>query len=207
MGAYMKTTRKAAPLAAALITFGSLAGVAEGAVLTFDEEILNFSDYQGFTFSGGFSRLHTPSYFTQDTGYVRGNISPDYTAFTAGSGATVALVEGGIFDFDGMHITAAWQNGLTVNIEGFLSGSSLYSQQFIIDDDSPTYTNSNFMGIDRLQISTIGGLDAGTPGNGNHVAIDNFTVNSSVAGVPEPSSALLLGLGALGVVSRRKRTA
>ena len=41
-------------------------------------------------------------------------------------------------------------------------------------------------------------------GPGNNIGIDNLVFNGTV--IPEPSAALLLGLGALGLVARRRRT-
>lgn len=183
-------------------------GAANATAITFDESAGVFSDGYGGLDWSGFGRVHTPTYFTQDTGYVRGNISPEYTAFTSsssGAPATVSIASG-TFDFTGAYITAAWQNDLTVYIDGLLSGSTLFSQVFTINDDAPIFTNSNFLGIDTLNIYTFSGVDAGTPGGGKHVAIDNFTINESVS-VPEPASIALLGLGLAGIgFSRKKKT-
>jgi hypothetical protein len=77
----------------------------------------------------------------------------------------------------------------------------------VIDDDFPTFTASNFLGINRLEIFTISGTDAGR--GGEFVAIDDFTINEFVAAVPEPSSLAVFGIGAcaagLGAARRRRR--
>lgn len=181
-------------------------GAANSTVITFDETTGVFSSGYGGLDWIGFNRVHAPTYHVQDTGYVRGNISAEYTAYTSGSSSSPSTVSvgSGTFDFIGMYITAAWQNDLAVYIEGYLTGSTLFSQVFTINDDGPIFTNSNFIGIDTLRIYTVAGVDAGTPGSGKYVAIDNFTINESIS-VPEPASIALLGLGLVGIGFTRKK--
>lgn len=191
--------------AAAVTASAALAGLIShpvgAAVITFDEPsgVLT-PGYGGLNWSNIGRTLYTSSALL-DSGYHRGNVSPDYVAYNSyGNDATVSIASG-TFDFNGMYVTAAWDHGLTVNLEGLLAGTVIHSQTLVIDDDAPTYTNSNFTGIDTLRISTIAGTDAGTSGAGKQIAIDNLTINQ----VPEPSSSALLSIGVMSVILRRKR--
>lgn len=49
-----------------------------------------------------------------------------------------------------------------------------------------------------------GGDFAGNDETGNHTAIDNLSINGTLSAVPEPSSALLAGLGLLAMLRRRR---
>jgi hypothetical protein len=49
-----------------------------------------------------------------------------------------------------------------------------------------------------------GGDFLGTDETGNHTAIDNLSINGTFAAVPEPSAALLGGLGLLALLRRRR---
>ena len=50
-----------------------------------------------------------------------------------------------------------------------------------------------------------GGDFAGTDETGNHTAIDNLSIIGTVSAVPEPSSALLAGLGLLAMLRRQRK--
>ena len=49
-----------------------------------------------------------------------------------------------------------------------------------------------------------GGDFLGLDESGNHTAIDNLSINGTFTAVPEPSAALLGGLGLLALLRRRR---
>jgi hypothetical protein len=190
---------KARSVIAAITLTGSLFTGAHAAV------IVNFSDNGGdidITWSGTFevleSSLNGPSNNAQQltTNFFRSlnaggdqydnNITVESTWST--TAASVVRVSG-------------------TNFGVFTNGSSLdriyLNNAFIDNGATRTYTVGGQAQISGNTISDLGitsGLKVTEDTTGDTVSV---TLNA----VPEPSSAILLGLGALGFVSRRKRTA
>lgn len=191
-----RLTKFAAILASAF----AFASAANATVITFDTSTSVSSS--GLQFSQAY-RLQCSNYFTQDTGYCRGLASGDFTAFFYGT-TTVTKSGGGLFDFNGSYLTAAWNNNLNLDVKGYKNNVLVYTQSKVISDDFATYFAFNYAGIDRLTMTGYGGVDAGTPGGGEHVAMDNFRFNEAMA-VPEPGSLALLGLGIAGLALARRR--
>ncbi|MBD2576447.1 PEP-CTERM sorting domain-containing protein [Oscillatoria sp. FACHB-1406] len=177
------------------------------AVLTFDDvsttanaELIT-SNYGGFNWNnfGVVNINHAPQ-----SGYNKGTVSGSYTTYNAwGNPASLSSLN--LFDFNGAYLTAAWNNGLSVVVEGLKNGISLYSKTVVVDTTSPTWFDFNFFGVDQLKFSSYGGINPGLGGSGTHFAMDNFTFNEKKS-VPEPASTLgLLALGAMGAGSMLKR--
>ncbi|MGK7902048.1 MAG: PEP-CTERM sorting domain-containing protein [Hormoscilla sp.] len=135
------------------------------------------------------------------SGYDNGTVSGDYVAYTpwvqVGSNSRYLM------DFKGVYLTAAWNDGLNIKVEGLLDGELKYSQTVVVDTDEPTWFEFNFEHIDYLKFTSFGGMQAdGLEGNGTQFVMDNFTYTS----LPEPGSVLgLVTLGALGAGSALKR--
>jgi hypothetical protein len=88
----------------------------------------------------------------------------------------------------------------TVNITDFISGLTAGSPLV-------TATFSSAMTLSdpgAYTLSIRGGDFLGTNEFGNHTAIDNLSINGTFAAVPEPSAALLGGLGLLALLRRRR---
>ncbi|MHC5598405.1 MAG: PEP-CTERM sorting domain-containing protein [Nostoc sp.] len=189
------------------------AGQAQGLVLTFDD--LGASDDHGNPIPNGYGGLNwdnfyyltTPTYGTNPSGYQNGTVSSPNVAFNAfGNPATASTVSigGGEFNFNSAYLTAAWNNGLNILVEGFLGGITKYATTVTVDSTSPTQFNFDFLGIDSLKFTSFGGVDAGYEGSGTHLVLDNFTYNSET--VPEPTTILgLLTVGSFGVALSRKQ--
>ena len=190
---------KVATLAAILFTFGSLAGGANAAILvTISDDGTDLT----MTATGSYD-------FSGVTNYVGGELPV--------IAAVAPQAAGGIY---GWYTTNATRNYI-VNYSGSLTGSS-----GVFSPDSVTTTNPFYFSTDASTISFMD--DAFTRGSVNETAVFNGVTLASlgmVAGesvivtwgddsatiqtiqtIPEPSSTLLLGLGALGILARRKRT-
>lgn len=150
----------------------AVSGADEGTVLGFDDITYIGNGYGGLNWSG-FNLLNSQTYSLQDSGYVRGTASPDNVAFVYGAG-TVSGQNGDEFDFIGATLTAAWNVDLNVDIIAYRDGVQTHSQTIVISDDFGTDFVFNWQNVDQVTFSPYGGTDAGTPGGGTHLVVDNF---------------------------------
>jgi subtilisin family serine protease len=145
-------------------------GSTSGTTLTFDD-IGNIgvsapipSNYAGLNWSSDFYYLNSSSY--PNTGYDYGTISGNYVAFNAF--ANPVSVSGDVFDFNSAYLTAAWKDDLDVEVTGYFNNVEKYSQTIEIDQTAPTLFEFDFTDIDRLDFTSLGGLDG-------HFALDDAT--------------------------------
>jgi hypothetical protein len=197
---------KVATLAATLITFGSLAGGANAAVI-FSQNgnditlgITNESYTMTGTANSGWMSVAIFDVFST----LGESLNSQSTAFTAtvsinGGAPTGVAAWGGwqyrtgaqtILDSNDAGLmldvgSLSWNIGDTFLINGSVTMDSTLNSDIILPDLYPT---NNISGL-----VTSAGLQSDT-----HAV--------SPASIPEPSSALLLGLGSLGLTVRRKRS-
>ena len=172
-----------------LITFDDLV------LQTYGEPIPN--RYAGLEWDN-FGVLDPQSYPGDPVGYLNGMVSPRHVAFPAYVGSFDGPTTGGfrlsgnVFDLNSAYLTAAWNDGLQVEVLGFVSGELTYSSAFTLDTTGPTLVNFNYLGIDTVKFSSQGGIPHGNPGGGGFgMVIDNLVVT-----IPEPSSISLFLFGA-----------
>ena len=79
-----------------------------------------------------------------DHGYNNGVVSGNYVAMNDyGLTATVSH-ESGLFDFNGVYLTATWNDGLNITAAGELNGVEIYSRTVTVDTTSPTWFDFSF---------------------------------------------------------------
>ncbi len=197
----LATLMAPSPSLATVLTFDDLAPLSTSV----DSPVPN--GYGGLNWSN-VSYLRSSIYGGGDTGYKGGTVSGEYVAFN--SFTSFATISGAVFNVDSAYLAAAWNNGLTVTVQGFLSNVLLFSQTVsnLNYSQTPgataTLVNLNFAGIDKLTFSSFGGTDASAQdvGSGTHFVMDNIAFTL----VPEPGTFALVGLGLAGLGWIRRRT-
>jgi hypothetical protein len=96
-------------------------------------------------------------------------------------------------NFLGAYLTGLWRSNLNIEVQGFRAGSLVYDQTVVASATNATFFPLNYMNIDRVKFSSLGGENAGFGGDGPQYTMDNFTFEV----VPEPSALLLTCVGAL----------
>lgn len=203
---------KLVTLAATLITFGSLAGGANAAV------ILNiFNDGTKVTISSSGGTVDLSGMTLTDGGIGFGNELFHGTFGLVG-------VEGSDRGDSTSIGNLAYFNGFTRGNDSNTSGSFSSGDQTIAireiggapggGDDTlffPTGWTAGINTLNAFRFTTTSDTDVTSLGYTNNssavwTATSGDTVTILVGSIPEPSSAILMGLGALGFVVRRRRT-
>ncbi len=181
-------------------------GISQGYVLTFDDIstsdsglIFDSYNYGGFDWlppSTGWAFYYMKSSVFPDSGFANGIVSGNYVAFpsTYDPAGIGGLISSDSFTFNGAYFTAAWRDGLNIQVDGYLEEEIVYTTTIVVGTTSPTWFNFNYAGIDEIRFVASGGTHhEGYEYDNTHFAIDNFTY------VPEPTTLLLLTLGAFGI--------
>lgn len=183
------------------------AGIALAASVGANAAVLDFESGLGGGFSwSNFDTLNGSS--IPGSGYKNGAVSGSYVAFNRfANPATLSSFSS--FVFNGAYFAGAWNNGLSITVNGFLGGVQTLSETFQVNTGSPLWKAFGW-NVDRLTFSSFGGTpQPGLGGSGAHFAMDNFTYNEVLSPVPEPETYAMLavGLGLMGAFARRRKQA
>jgi hypothetical protein len=192
---------------ALLLAFWSMAASAQ--VITFDD----LTDYgSGSWISNGyaglnwdnFGVLNAPAYST-NSGYQNGVVSGTNVAFNSGGNQAITS-SGSTFTFESAYFAAAWNDGLAVLVQGYNGASLIDSISFLVNTSGPLLQTFNWNGIDKVVFSSSGGtknINFDANYGGTMFAMDNMTISP----VPEPETyaMLLVGLGLIGFMARRRK--
>ena len=176
---------------AQIITFDNLSDGGSGTLIA--------NGYEGFNWNNFYV---INSLLAVNSGYAVANVSGANAAYN-GFGSPASISSATLFNVNSVYITAAWNDGLSVQLEGYNGASLLYTTTVNPSATSPTLFTLNYTGITSLDFISSGGtLHPGYSGDGEQFAIDNLSLSST----PEPSTwAMLLGgLGLLAFWHRRK---
>ena len=206
--------RRAAAIAAALL----LASGSHAALITFDDLdpiALSPVHYHLADIPDGYADLvwqnmgvidMSAANAPHDSGYGPGTISPNNVAFN-NIGTAAGFSSTSRFTLESAYFTAAWNDGLQVDAQGFSDGVLLFSTSFTLDTTKPSLITFNWSNIDSVTLFSHDGTPVSTiGGSGTHFALDNL----SISAVPEVDSSLMttLGLFAIGgLVLKRGRSA
>ena len=155
---------------AVFLVLVTVAGRAEGRVLTFDDVRVGWgSIWDGY---GGFDWdvFQVCQRSEGDTrGYSTGVVSGEYAAWN--DGGMTATLNDGAFDFYGAYFSAAWSYDLDITVVGYRDGMWQYSKTVEgASRSGPTWVDFGWEGVDELVFSTPGGL-------GYQFVMDDFTID------------------------------
>jgi hypothetical protein len=146
----------------------------------------------------------------QGNGFVNGLVSGSWVLFNGG-GSDVwfeklnAAAQN--FNFDSAYMSAAWYNGLTVDIKGYRNGVVVNSTTTGPLSFNDSLQSFNWTNLDKVsfQSNQSSGVVIDNQSTYNHAFVMD---NLSISAVPEPESyaMLLVGLGLIGGIARRRKS-
>lgn len=135
-------------------------------------------------------------------GYVYGMVSAPNVGFNM-SGTPASITASSLFDLDSAYLAAAWNNGLQVEVQGLVGATLIYDNTYTVNATGSTLVNFNYLGVNKVNFISSGGVSAGYIGAGTQFVMDNLTVTE----VPEPDSIglLMFGTFVIGLAGFRNR--
>lgn len=139
-------------------------------------------------------------------GYCASVTSGGWSAYNF-SGENAAVSSGTTFDFDGVNLTAAFHDNLSVNVKGYQSGQLIHDQTVGVNTVNAQWFDFDFNGIDTLVFSSFGpDVNNQASAEGSNFAMDDFSFRQSAVSVPEPSSFLIMAAGMALLAGFRRQT-
>ena len=131
------------------------------------------------------------------SGFQNGVTSGMNDAFD-GSGDASQISAGGKFDLNSAWLTAAWNDGLQVEVQGFLGGAMVYDNTYTLNATTPALITFNYLGVDTVNFISSGGVNHGYDGSGTQFVMDDLIVV-----VPEPGVVTIMVIGLLSFILAR----
>jgi hypothetical protein len=190
---------------AALFTFGGTAFP--------QSELLTFDDLSGpeDPIPNGYGGLQWDQFFSYNTiveavygldGEINGVVSPPNVAFN--QGGVPASISGGPFNLISGYLMGVWNDGLQVEVQGFVGATLTYDKTYTVGTQGSTLINFGYLGVDKVEFISSGGVPHGFPeGSGFQFGMDDLDITGSI---PEPSPLALAGLGLVGILVVRRHT-
>ena len=103
-------------------------------------------------------------------GYRTGVVSSPNVAFNL-FGNAASISSASAFDLKSTYLTAAFVNGLQIEVQGFVGATLTYDNSYCINTTGPTLIHFNYMGVDQVRF---------IPFPGSQFVMDNLTVTIPV---------------------------
>jgi len=173
---------------------------------------INFDDIASFApVPDGYAGLNWSAIWVHEAdfaGYATGVVSSPHVAYVIpGGGSFSTPVGGSTFGLESLFVTAAWRDGMTVTITGYLGGLLKDTFSTTVDTSGPTLINLNWSDIDTVAFDASGGtIHPGFFPNepATQIVLDDIVVTPLPAALP-------LFAGGAGVIGffgwRRKKHA
>jgi hypothetical protein len=135
--------------------------------------------------------------------YPNALVSGNWVAYDGGANppAQISLSEG-TFNLNSVYMTAAWNDGLQVEVQGFVGAKLAYDNSYTLNTSGPTLLTLDYRGVSMVNFIPSGGIPnpvyASGGGGGENFAVDNLNITV----VPEPSAVSLVGLAAMLMLCR-----
>ncbi|MGH7952023.1 MAG: PEP-CTERM sorting domain-containing protein [Limisphaerales bacterium] len=181
---------------------------AQGELLTFDEPPNVYGGTGAITNGYGGLQWQYFNYLDAvNTGSGRnGMVSSNYIAFNFDGDPAQISDNDGLFNLSSAYLTGAWNDGLQVEVQGFVGGTLTYDNTYTVNTAGPILINFDYLGVDGVNFISFGGTHNPSFGEfGEEFLMDNLTVTL----VPEPSAIAIGSLALFSVVVTilRKRQA
>ena len=211
---------KIVALGVSLCLMGLISDAGAATLITFDD----LSASGGTPISNGYMGLDWDNFGALNTqtmvisgypnGYANGVVSLNNVAFNYNSNPANFSDSSTPFALNSLYLTAAWNDGLSVEIDGYHDGILLDTTTLTLDTSGPTLFTLDWSGLDEVLFTASGGTpNANFPGTGfggTWFALDNLqvTFDAPVATPLPPTLPLfasgLFVLGLLGSSWKRK---
>jgi hypothetical protein len=109
--------------------------------------------------------------------YPTAVVSPKNIALN-GFGAPASLFNPSLISVGSFYITAAWNDGLHVDMQGLRNGTIVYQASVVASTASPMLVHLNWHGADEVDFQSYGGIPIGS-GPGTHFVLDDLTVSAA----------------------------
>jgi hypothetical protein len=147
--------------------------------------------YQGFNWNG-FSTIEPSVFIPGGSGYQNGVVSGSIVAYNQ-NGNFASFSSATPFTLNSAFLTGAWNDGLTVLVQGFedTNSTASFAQSVVVGTSSPSFFTNNFTGlINRVTFTSSGGSPNSAFASkgfvGTQFALDNLTVNAPIDPTPDP---------------------
>jgi len=180
-------------------------------------DLFTFDDlpdsFPGYAIPNGYGGLDWGNFYELDganinsfygvsaSGYANGVVSANNVAFN-NFGNTAITSAATPFNLVSGYFTGAFNNNLTLSVQGYNGGSLIYSQTYTLNATSSQFITLGMNNITEVDFSSYGGYNAGLNyGSGTQFVMDNLTVIPT----PEPSALALAGVSWLLLLFRWQR--
>ncbi|HPA20156.1 MAG TPA: C25 family peptidase propeptide domain-containing protein, partial [Verrucomicrobiae bacterium] len=134
--------------------------------------------YAGFSWSNFY---YNNGIQQSNSGYYAGTVSPSNVVFNANADQA-SIVSTGQVNLISAYMTAAWNDNLQVQVNGYDGASLIYDNTYTLSATVPTLINFNYIGVTRVDFISYGGTPhPGYTGSGGHFAMDNITIGGAAA--------------------------
>lgn len=189
---------------------------AQATIVGFDSGITEGYDGEGFV-PNGYAGLNWNSFVAVNAtpyvaayGYMNGITYGVVSAPAVAIGVTSSssFSSSAAFSLVNLYMTAVWNNGLNVNIDGYLNGNLVDNYVATLDGTAPLLITLDWGDVDNVVFTPSGGTNAGFGNSGVQFAIDNVTIGTPFD-APEPLTLSIFsaGFGGIAFIRRKRKNA